>query len=147
MPVLFSQTHTIAGHPTSFTVGRVRINDFITDGFMTDSGMPDGLLTMDDLSTISRELVDILRGWILNGFTPNYPLRNFLRHHIYGFINRRDLNYVRDYLQRELSPLEGVFKIEFSILNWVSEEDGLYKMDLRVDIALTDDIAARMLMY
>lgn len=146
MPVLFCQTHTLAGNPTSFSVSRGRLNCFIRDGYFVDTEVPREF-SSDERLAISRELVDILRGWILNGFTPNYPLRNYLRLYIYGFTDHQDLDHIGNHIQSEIYPLDQVFKLELSIHHRVSEDDPTSYMDLMIEIALTEDIAVRMLMY
>ncbi len=145
MPVDFCQTHTLAGHPTSFSVSRGRICRLITDGFVVDTEMPGHSLTPDERLTISRDLTDIVVGWIRNGFTPERPLSNYLRLHIYGFPSLQQLDYVCDYLCREIEPLQDVFKFQSHIDEWVSEVDGSRKIDLMIEIALTEDVGVYML--
>lgn len=145
MPVLFCQTHTVAGDPTSFSVGRGRLNCFIRDGYFVDTGVP-RVLSLDERLATGRDLVEILRGWILNGFTPNHPVRNYLRLDIYGFNDRQDLDYIRNHIQSEIYPLDQVFRLEFDVNHWISDDDGLPYMDLRIEIALSDIAEVGLLM-
>ncbi len=142
MPVIHA---TLLGTETSFSISQGRITNSTIDGFMVETETPDRTLTPDERLTISRELVDILVGWIRNGFTPTLAPRNYLRLQIYGIPNREDLEYIRYYLYREIHRLNGVFGVEFIVQNWIADSDGSRRMDLITEIALTEDVGVLMM--
>jgi hypothetical protein len=154
MPLLLNLSHSLLGSRTGSTIckGKIcyrtsatRVVNTTLDGFVAQTETPDRTLTPDERLTISQELVDILVGWIRNGFTPNYSVKNYLRFEIWGIPDRQDTEFFQDYIYTHLNPLENVFGVAFHIKNWVSETDGSHRIDLITEIALTEEIGMLMM--